>query len=217
MGSNDHHEILLLVDDCSLSLFHSRYENFVSDLTKTRPIRGMTIPDSALKYLSKHTPKAILVPGDCLTLPAYLDVLDIVRDGYIRHGGVLVTGLLLAESPDVTLFEKFFRINFTIPWKLGSCCWTTYTLNRLWKLLDPVTPLTFPALFTMQSFNVKNVDGTHKIFIPSPQPDSPQWLEVGLTEAAVVGAKFHDSWVYYVGLTDGNMVTRALILGLCRS
>jgi hypothetical protein len=117
------------------------------------------------------------------------------------------------------VFDKFFGEAFGLPWVHGDYHRTNFQFNPSSTLPENVTSASLPAPFSMKVLHVKNARPEEKIFIPVPEAMTqshvfpPSYIDQ--TQSAVVGAKFGDGYVAYVGDVNGEQGSNKVILSLC--
>ncbi|KAI9889243.1 MAG: hypothetical protein M1814_005692 [Vezdaea aestivalis] len=206
-----------------LSLEHSpfideMYSPLLNRLSEIARLQRAKSTSAAIRYLEANNPKYILATDVGLVRKDNRAVLKKVVS-YVRSGGRLVLGLNFSSGVTGTAFERFFSRSFSLPWKRGDYHRTNFMLSTSSSLPSDVVRDSFPAPFSMKASHVQDAQPHQKIFVPVPgtmtqsHVFSPDFVDQ--SQAAVVGEKVGDGYLFYIGDVNGEEGSNKIIETLC--
>jgi len=117
------------------------------------------------------------------------------------------------------VFDEFFTNAYGLPWKSGDYHRTTFQFNLSCSLPSGSSPQSMPAPYSMKVLHVKNARANEKIFIPVDDAQTQSHVLpptfVDQAQAAVVGAKVGEGFVFYIGDVNGEKGSDKAILCMC--
>jgi hypothetical protein len=208
-------EILLLslamqpfLDDTYMSLFNS-----LGDVAQLKRAKA---PDSAMRYLEANNPKAIIATDEGLTEAKNRAVLEKVKS-YIRNGGIVIFGLHFPNFTNLDNFDNLFA-GFGLAWKHGDYHRTTFQFNPSCSLPAGAVKDSFPPAYSMKVLHIMDARQEEKIFVPVPEGKTQSLVFpptfVDQAQAAVVGTKIGDGYLFYTGDVNGEEGSDKVILAL---
>jgi hypothetical protein len=216
MASPAKPEILLL----SLSIqswLDESYSSLIDELSSKATLKRAKSASGAITYLSANTPRAIIATDEGLTKSSNAFVLQKVLS-YVNAGGLLIIGLHFPNFTAMDVFDKFFN-KLGLPWKHGDYHRTTFRFNPACTLPSELSSTSFPGPYSMKVLHVKGARAQEKIFVPVPEATTQSMVfapaYVDQAQAAVVGAKIGDGFVFYDGNVNPEEGQIRVILALC--
>ncbi|PWY75233.1 hypothetical protein BO94DRAFT_568592 [Aspergillus sclerotioniger CBS 115572] len=213
MASN-RSEVLLLCLAYSdfIDVMYQRLFNRLRELGQ--PKRAKTAA-GVIRYLATNTPRAIIVADQGITEPENRTVVEKLVS-YVRNGGVAIVGLHFPNFASCEGIDSFFQQAFGLPWAHGDYHRCMFAFNPACTLPPGIVPSSFPGSYSMKVLHIQHARSHEKLFVPVEGAQSA-FLSISADpeQAAVVGAKVGNGYVFYSGDIYPQEESDQVILSLC--
>ncbi|KAI9820778.1 MAG: hypothetical protein M1827_005149 [Pycnora praestabilis] len=172
------------------------YAGLIKTLCDGSRVQRVKTPKTAIRYLNRNTPHAVVITDEGITASKHHRVLDKVLT-YVRGGGTLVIGLHFAMLITPGVFNNFFVLDLGLPWTVGMQTRTNFVINTSVLVPEAVFQVPLPTTCNMNALLVKNVPSKDQIFVPVFGP--PEKTEIDWDQAGVAATRIGVGYVAYIG------------------
>lgn len=209
---------ILLLSFAHRDSFDDSYASLVNRLHGVANVMHAKTEDAAMQYFeANHKPKAILVTDEGFVVVSKTFAKRIKT--YAKKGGWVIFGLHFTFFTHPNLFDHFFGKTLRLPWRAGDYYRTTCEFKLASTLPDGMNWASFPTEYSMMALHVKNAAQHERIFgvVSGATSQSLDFstASVDETQAAVVGAKYGEGFVFYAGDVSAEEGSNLVIMALC--
>ncbi len=204
--------ILLLALDND-PLFYEMYSGLINELNDIATFDAEWKLQSAVTYLPKTKPAAIIVADPAIVSPdPSLNALRAKLKTYVNGGGTVVLAGLFSKNMPVDQIDPWFSLDWGLPWQRGPYHRDTMYLNSDSRLKPSGIALELPSVLGHTAVFLNNVAKDAAVYLPTPEPDKGKpedWY------TSVAFAKIGKGSLGYVGDVYNAKGTPKVIRAMC--
>ncbi|KAL0954417.1 hypothetical protein HGRIS_003403 [Hohenbuehelia grisea] len=198
--------------------FDESNASIMSTITAKGHLARAKTPAATVRYLSTHTPRAVVVTDEGITSRTNKTALTAVLD-YARNGGTVVIGFNFPSFISGPDFDRFFAQDLGLPWKRGDYHRTDFVLNLEASLPAHADRAGLPSTYSMKAVHVKGVSAEDQLYAPAAGAMTQSHVFAPMLadqrQAAAAATKMGEGILVYIGDVNGEEETEQLVLALC--